>query len=63
MYHKPGHSRDCNCLARRNFLKMTGGATVAGITGGSLLLADRALSKELRDKMTPEQIIQLTKSS
>jgi hypothetical protein len=42
---------------------MTGGATVAGITGGSLLLADRALSKELRDKMTPEQIIQLTKSS
>jgi carbonic anhydrase len=65
MYHKLGHSRDCNCLARRNFLKMTGGATVAGITGGSLLLADRAradaLSKELRDKLTPEQIIQAMK--
>jgi carbonic anhydrase len=65
MYHKPGHPRDCNCLARRNFLKMAGGATVAGITGGSLLLADRAradaLSKELRDKLTPEQIIQAMK--
>jgi carbonic anhydrase len=41
---------------------MACGATVAGITGSSLFLADQAradaLSKELRDKLTPEQIIQ-----
>jgi carbonic anhydrase len=63
MYHKPGHPRDCDCLGRRKFLKMAGGATVAGIMGG--FLADRAradaLSKELRDKLTPEQIIQAMK--
>jgi hypothetical protein len=65
MRQKLGHPLDCNCLGRRNFLKMAGGATVAGITGGSLFLADRAradaLSKELRDKLTPEQIIQAMK--
>src|SRR5260370_25176152 len=62
MRQKLGHPLDCNCLGRRNFLKMACGATVAGITGGSLFLADPAradaLSKELRDKLTPEQIIQ-----
>src|SRR5882762_5749429 len=66
MRQKLGHPLDCNCLGRRNFLKMAGGATVAGMTGGSLLLADRAradaLSKELRDKLTPEQIIQAMKN-
>jgi hypothetical protein len=65
MRQKLGHPLDCNCLGRRNFLKMAGGATVAGITGGSLFSADRAradaLSKELRDKLTPEQIIQAMK--
>jgi len=65
MRQKPGHPLDCNCLGRRNFLKTACGATVAGITGGSLFLADRAradaLSKELRDKLTPEQIIQAMK--
>jgi len=44
---------------------MAGGATIAGITGGSLVLADPAradaLSKEQRDKLTPEQIIQAMK--
>jgi carbonic anhydrase len=66
MRQKLGHPLDCNCLGRRNFLKMAGGATVAGIAGGSLFLADRAhadaLSKELRDKLTPEQIIQVMKN-
>src|SRR5580704_8167428 len=56
----------CNCLGRRNFLKTAGGATVAGITGGSLFSADRAradaLSKELRDRLTPEQIVQTMKN-
>src|SRR5882757_3976484 len=64
MRPKLGHPLDCNCLGRRNFLKLTAGA-MAGLTGGSLLLADRAradaLSKELRDKLTPEQIIQAMK--
>jgi carbonic anhydrase len=65
MHQEFGHPKDCNCLGRRNFLKVASAATVAGITGGSLFLADRAradaLSKELRDKLTPEQIIQAMK--
>src|SRR6185437_15223688 len=60
-----GHPLDCNCLGRRKFLKAAGGATVAGMMGASLFLTDRAhadaLSKDLRDKMTPEQIIQAMK--
>ena len=60
MRPKLGHPLDCNCLGRRNFLKLTAGA-MAGLTGGGLFLADQAradaLSKELRDKLTPEQII------
>src|SRR5260370_35055481 len=63
---KVGHLLDCNCLGRRNFLKMAGGATVTGMMGGSLFLANRAradaLSRELRDKLTPEQIIQAMKN-
>ena len=59
-----GHPLDCNCLGRRNFLKLTAGA-MAGLTGGGLFLADQAradaLSKELRDKLTPDQIIQTMK--
>src|SRR5437879_12738191 len=66
MRQKLGHPLDCNCSGRRNFLKMAGGMTVAGIAGGSLFLAERAradaLSKELRDKLTPEQIIQAMKN-
>ena len=66
MHHKPGHPRDCNCLGRRNFLKMTGAAAAVGICGSSLFLADRAradaLTKELRDKLTPDQIIQAMKN-
>ena len=64
MRPKLGHPLDCNCLGRRNFLKLTAGA-MAGITGGALFLADQAradaLSKELRDKLTPEQIIRTMK--
>jgi carbonic anhydrase len=61
---KLGHPRDCNCLGRRNFLKLTAGA-MAGLAGGGLFLADQAcadaLSKELREKLTPDQIIQTMK--
>jgi hypothetical protein len=66
MGQKLGHPLDCNCLGRRKFLKMTSGATVAGMMGGSLFLADRAradaLSKDLRDKLTPEQMVQAMKN-
>ena len=65
MLSKLGHPLDRNCLGRRNFLKATAGAAVAGIGGGSLFLADQAradaLSKEQREKLTPEKIIQTMK--
>ena len=60
------HPPVCNCLGRRDFLKMAGAATAVGIGGGSIFRADQAradaLSKELRDKLTPEQIIQAMKN-
>ena len=66
MRQKLEHPFDCNCLGRRYFLKMAAGATAVGIGGGSVLLADLAradaLTKELRDKLTPEQIIQAMKN-
>jgi carbonic anhydrase len=44
---------------------MAGGAAAVGMSGGGLFLADQAradaLTKELRDKLTPEQIIQAMK--
>jgi carbonic anhydrase len=61
-----GRSLGCDCLGRRGFLKLAAGATAAGIGGGGIFLADRAradaLTKELRDKLTPEQIIQAMKN-
>lgn len=55
----------CNCFDRRNFLKLAGGATAAALCGASLLVADDAradaLTKEQRDKLTPDQIIQAMK--
>ena len=45
---------------------MTGAAAAVGICGSSLLLADEAradaLTKKLRDKLTPDQIIQAMKN-
>jgi carbonic anhydrase len=59
------HSLGCNCFGRRNFLKMAGAAIALGIGGGNVFLANQAradaLTKELRDKLTPEQIIQAMK--
>ncbi|MEH2542109.1 MULTISPECIES: carbonic anhydrase family protein [unclassified Bradyrhizobium] len=61
-----GHPLGCDCLGRRGFLKLAAGAAVVGIGGGSVFRADRAradaLTKELRDKLTPEQIIQAMKN-
>lgn len=66
MHHKSGHHRDCGCLGRRNFLRLAGGATAVGIGGGSLLFAAEAradaLTKEQREKLTPDQIIQAMKN-
>jgi len=49
---------------RRNFLRLTGTATVLGLTGGALFLrptsAD-AFTKAQRDSMTPDQIIEKMK--
>src|ERR1700738_323366 len=65
MGQKIGHSLGCDCLGRRHFLKIAGAATVVGIGGGGFFLTDSAradaLTKELRDKLTPEQIIRTMK--
>jgi carbonic anhydrase len=54
-----GRPDDCNCLARRKFLKLVGGAAALG---SGLIFADDAnadaLTREQRDRLTPEQIIQ-----
>jgi carbonic anhydrase len=64
MNDKPHHPRACHGLARRNFLKATGAAAAVGLTGGTLLTqtarAD-ALTQAQRDRMTPEQIIEVMK--
>jgi len=66
VHHQPEHPTDCNCLARRNFLMMAGRAAAVGVSGGSLFLADEAradaLTKELRDKLTQDQIIKARKN-
>jgi carbonic anhydrase len=63
MHHKSGHPTDCSCFDRRKFLTIAGGAAAAGI--GNFALPDHAraeaLTKELRDKLTPEQIIEAMK--
>lgn len=65
MSQKFGHPQNCNCFGRRNFLKMTGAAATIGMSGGSVLLPGEAradaLTKEQREKLTPEQIIQAMK--
>ncbi|HEY6280525.1 MAG TPA: carbonic anhydrase family protein, partial [Burkholderiales bacterium] len=64
MCDKLEYLRDWGGSGRRNFLKATGAATALGLIGGGLFMeparAD-ALTKEKRDKMTPEQIIELMK--
>jgi carbonic anhydrase len=61
-----GHPLGCDCLGRRGFLKLAAGAAVVGISAGTVFRADQAradaLTKELRDKLTPEQIIQAMKN-
>jgi carbonic anhydrase len=62
MCDKPGN---CDASGRRNFLKSTSAAAAAlGIMGGVLSTGSAradALTKAQRDKMTPEQILQVMK--
>jgi len=66
MHHKSHSPKDCNCLDRRKFIRMAGGAGAVGIGSGSVFFAEPvradALTKEMREKLTPEQIIQAMKN-
>ena len=63
---KPQPSQDLKSAGRRTFLKATGIATACGLAGGNLLLARSvradALTREQRDRMTPDQVIELMKA-
>ena len=64
MCNKLEHSSECECSGRRNFLKLTGAAAALGLAGGGLFAGPAcadALTKAQRDKMTPEQIIDVMK--
>jgi carbonic anhydrase len=56
----------CNCPGRRNFLTVSAATALAGITSGSFFFADQAradaLSKEQREQLTPEQILEMMKN-
>jgi len=60
MDSKPGTTPGYGHLDRRTFLKLTSAATAVGVLNGglfgSLVYAD-ALTKEQRDKMTPDEIL------
>src|SRR5438309_941010 len=51
------HPNRCNCVARRDFLKFTAGAAAA-LSAGALALSYEAradaLSREMRETMTPD---------
>jgi carbonic anhydrase len=60
MDEKFAHPQDCNCLGRRNFLKMASAATALALAGDSGFVAAAyadALTHEQRDRMSPEQIL------
>jgi carbonic anhydrase len=64
MTSKFGHPIDCNCLRRRSFLTLAAGV-LAGVTTAGIFRVDEAradaLSKELREKLTPDQILETMK--
>jgi len=64
MCDKPKQPCDGNAIDRRNFLKATGAATALGLAACSFFSESAradALTKAQRDKMTPEQILQVMK--
>jgi carbonic anhydrase len=59
------HSRNCKCSGRRNFLKVAGAATALGLVSDGLFAPQAyadALTKAQRDKMAPDQIIEVMKN-
>jgi carbonic anhydrase len=61
---RPEFRPECGCFGRRDFLKAVGAAAALGLTGGVLLPGSAhadALTQAQRDKMTPEQIIEVMK--
>src|SRR5262245_53168927 len=64
MVDEPIVPRECNGLGRRALLKAAGAASVLGLAGGALPAGSAradALTREQRDKLTPEQILELMK--
>jgi carbonic anhydrase len=64
MCDRVGHPPYSGGWGRRDFLKMTGSATAAGVAGGALFSGPAradALTREQRDEMSPEQIIDTMK--
>jgi carbonic anhydrase len=64
MCDKHAYSRHGGSSARREFLKLTGTATMLGLAGGTLSAGPAradALTHAQRDSMTPEQIIKAMK--
>jgi carbonic anhydrase len=64
MRDKPKMPLECDRLYRRSFLKGSTAAAAVGLFGGSLggsLAYAAALTKEQRDKMTPNQILTVMK--
>ncbi|NOJ47291.1 carbonic anhydrase family protein [Bradyrhizobium archetypum] len=59
------HSEACSCFGRRKFFGITASATMFAMGSGGLLFSDDAradaLTREQRDRFTPEQIIQAMK--
>ena len=63
MREAPGRPQDVSGSDRRTFLRTAASATVIGIAGGALLPdVARAMTKEKRDAMTPDQVIDLMKA-
>jgi carbonic anhydrase len=62
--HRSEHPPGCDCLGRRNFLKQAGRVTALGLTGAGFAApayAD-ALTKEQRERMSPDQVVQAMKN-
>src|SRR5271169_5748311 len=57
------HDANCNCFRRRTLLAGAGalvGLVLSGLPGGGALA--QAMTKEQRDSMTPDQIIEMMKA-
>ena len=63
MRESPGRPRDVSGSDRRTFLRTAGSATALGIAGGAFFPEPAlGMTKEKRDSMTPDQVIDLMKA-